>query len=361
MQLPRHHKLPVNHLAAVFNKTTATYKFYWFMSLLELLVERGNTRIPIHDILIRMICNSWYPVNYFKVSFGFFDMLGKNIQEIMQITEACRDIPKLELFELLLNTNNRNVNALINHFDRQVPYRFLSPWFPSKSNKDVVDLSGQFTNDCLYRIITTGPKAIEVNPKWINYLLRNYRILIDYCYWNLTLYLQDKNPNVPDIPNKLIKPMERSPLTKQRRFWNGFLTERRLKNEQVFCIYTATSLGTGNFAVEHFIPYSFVSHDLMWNLVPVEPAINISKSNKLPLLESHLDGFSRLQQLGLQYAYQQNPNNKLLEDYLHLGDGISDLVHLSPADFRQRYHKLLSPLVQIAENMGFEYFCNDRA
>ncbi len=73
MQLPRHHKLPVNHLAAVFNKTTATYKFYWFMSLLELLVERGNTRIPIRDILIRMICNSWYPVNYFKVSFAIFD------------------------------------------------------------------------------------------------------------------------------------------------------------------------------------------------------------------------------------------------------------------------------------------------
>ncbi len=94
----------------------------------------------------------------------------------------------------------------------------------------------------------------------------------------------------------------------------------------------------------------------MWNLVPVDPVINIKKSNKLPLLANHLDNFSKLQQMGLQAAYQKSPNNKLLEDYLHLGDGISDLVHLSPADFRQRYHKLLSPLVQIAENMGFEYW-----
>jgi 5-methylcytosine-specific restriction endonuclease McrA len=356
MQLPRHHKLPVNHLAAVFNKTTATYKFYWFISLLELMVERGNTRIPIRDILIRMICNSWYPVNYFKVSFGFFDMLAKNIQEIMQITDAGRDIPKLDLFELLLTSDNRTLNSLINHFDRQVPYRFLSPWFPSKSNKDIVELSSHFSNDCLYRIIETKPKTIEVNKKWINYLLRNYRIFIDFCYWNLTLYLQDKNPNVPDIPNKLIKPMERSPLTRQRKFWRGFLDERRMESEQVFCIYTATPLGTGNFAVEHFIPYSFVSHDLLWNLVPVDPAINASKSNKLPILEQHLDSFSRLQQMGLQAAWQKNPNNKLLEDYLHLGGGISDLVHLSPADFRLRYQKLLSPLVQIAENMGFEYW-----
>jgi hypothetical protein len=99
-----------------------------------------------------------------------------------------------------------------------------------------------------------------------------------------------------------------------------------------------------------------VSHDLLWNLVPVDPAINASKSNKLPILEQHLDSFSRLQQMGLQAAWQKNPNNKLLEDYLHLGGGISDLVHLSPADFRLRYQKLLSPLVQIAENMGFEYW-----
>ncbi len=319
-------------------------------------MERGNTRIPIRDILIRMICNSWYSVNYFKVSFGFFDMLEKNIREIMKVTEAGRDIPKLDLFELLLNSENKNVNSLINHFDKQVPYRFLSPWFPSKSNRDIIELSGQFTNDCLYRIIETRPKSIEVNKKWLNYLLRNYRILIDFCYWNLTLYLQDKNPNVPDIPNKLIKPMERRPLTRQRKFWNAILNESQMESEMVACIYTAKPLNKENFSVEHFIPYSFVSHDLMWNLVPVDPVINVTKSNKLPLLENYLDGFSRLQQMGLQSAYKKNPNNKLLEDYMHLGDGISDLVHLSPTDFRQRYRKLLLPLVQIAENMGFEYW-----
>ena len=358
MQLPNHRKLPVNHLAAVFNKTTAAYKFYWFISLLELLVERGNTRIPIRDILIRMICNSWYPVNYFKVSFGFFDMLGKNIKEIMLLTDASRDIPKMELFELLLNSNNKKVNSLINHFDRQVPYRFLSPWFPKRNNHEIVQLSHDFTHDCLYRFIESRPKAIEVNKNWINYLLRNYRIIIDFCYWNLALYLQDKNPNVPDIPNKLIKPMARSPLTRQRKFWNDFLNECRVQSGQVICIYTGLPLSPESFSVEHFIPYSFVSHDLMWNLVPVDPVINVVKSNKLPLLTNHLDRFSRLQQMGLQFTYQKNPNNKLLEDYLHLGDSISDLVLLPPADFRQRYHKLLSPLVQIAENMGFEYWNN---
>ena len=45
---------------------------------------------------------------------------------------------------------------------------------------------------------------IEINPYWVDYLTRNVRVLKDFCFWNLALFLQSKNPNVPDIPNKLV-------------------------------------------------------------------------------------------------------------------------------------------------------------
>nr|WP_238383860.1 HNH endonuclease domain-containing protein [Olivibacter domesticus] len=32
--------------------------------------------------------------------------------------------------------------------------------------------------------------------------------------------------------------------------------------------------------MERFIPYSFVSHDQIWNLIPSNNSFNISKSNK---------------------------------------------------------------------------------
>ncbi|MFN5883821.1 MAG: HNH endonuclease domain-containing protein, partial [Bacteroidota bacterium] len=48
------------------------------------------------------------------------------------------------------------------------------------------------------------------------------------------------------------------------------------------CIYTNNDLVIGNYAVEHFVPYSFVSHDLMWNLIPADTSFNSSKSDKLP-------------------------------------------------------------------------------
>jgi hypothetical protein len=34
MTLPVNENLPVHLLAACFNKTSATYKFYWFLSIL---------------------------------------------------------------------------------------------------------------------------------------------------------------------------------------------------------------------------------------------------------------------------------------------------------------------------------------
>uniref|UniRef100_UPI0040483A9D HNH endonuclease domain-containing protein n=1 Tax=Mariniflexile sp. TaxID=1979402 RepID=UPI0040483A9D len=51
----------------------------------------------------------------------------------------------------------------------------------------------------------------------------------------------------------------------------------------VDCIYTGEKLIKGNYAVEHFIPYSFVSHDLIWNLIPADKSFNSSKSNRLPI------------------------------------------------------------------------------
>src|SRR5690606_8423234 len=102
----------------------------------------------------------------------------------------------------------------------------------------------------------------------------------DYVYWNLSLFLQVRNPNVPDIPNKLIKPAMRNSLTKQRKFWDYVID----KNGPLKCIYTGKELHKGKYHVEHFVPYSFVSHDQIWNLIPSDNSFNISKSNKLPPL-----------------------------------------------------------------------------
>lgn len=37
MILPQNNKLPISYLAEIFNNTTATYKFYWFVAMLDIM------------------------------------------------------------------------------------------------------------------------------------------------------------------------------------------------------------------------------------------------------------------------------------------------------------------------------------
>lgn len=55
--LPAAENLPVNLLASCFNKTSTSYKFYWFLSLLE-QVELGESKIPKTQFFFGMIAHS---------------------------------------------------------------------------------------------------------------------------------------------------------------------------------------------------------------------------------------------------------------------------------------------------------------
>jgi hypothetical protein len=97
------------------------------------------------------------------------------------------------------------------------------------------------------------------------------------------------------------------------------------------------------------VPYSFVSHDQIWNLIPSDNTFNISKSNKLPPLKKYFDSFYDLQELAIQTYIMDKPKERLLEDYLYIG---TDLKHgLS----REKFFDVINPLVTIASNNGFEF------
>lgn len=348
MILPHSNDLPVNYLASCFNNTSATYKYYWFLSILQSL-ESGDSWIKKNELFSRMIANAWYTVNYFHVSFGKQDLIQEAIHKLKSLEGITVDENQSIIIHKLTTTPNRNTEKVLWHFDKNVPHWFLSPWFPKiGSEKDtarekrVYNESKAYYNNCLYALYD---EAIEINPAWKVYLLKNSRVLKDFCYWNLALFLQLKNPNVPDIPNKLIKPAIRNGLTKQRKqFWDLVINEI----DDVRCIYTNEKLTIGNYAVEHFIPYNFVSHDLIWNLIPADKSFNSSKSDKLPPLEKYFDSFYTLQKTAIEIVSEKTPKNKFLEDYLTI---FPDLKNLNREKFKER----IQPLITIASNNGFEF------
>jgi hypothetical protein len=340
MDLPVDEELPVHLLAACFNNTSATYKFYWFLSLLQ-QVEKGDPTISKNGLFAGMISHAWYTVNYFKVSFGVQDKLQQAISRIKITENLTIDANSSAIFEHLSSTRNNGTLRDLRYFNGEVPHRFLSPWLRATGKAQVYEASRRFENQCVYALFDTH---IEMNPAWMRYLQRHAGILRSFCYWHLSLYLQAKNPNVPDIPNKLIKNPVRKALGEQRKFWDIVLNELG----GVDCIYTNRKLIVGDYAVEHFLPYAFVSHDLMWNLIPADRSFNSSKSDKLPPLDRYFEPFFLLQSSAIEIVLAKAPKNKLLEDYLTI---IPDLCLFE----KQRVFDQISPITTIALNNGFEY------
>lgn len=342
MKLPNQNGLPINLLAACFNNTVASYKFYWLLSILQ-SVENENFKIPKRELFARMISNAWFTVNYFHLSFGKQDLIQNAVHLLNKIEKISVDEKRESVFlKLLTTTNNETVKQLW-HFNNNVPHWFLSPWFSKMNKAEMYSESKSFSNKCLYALQND---EIEINPEWNNYLTSNARVLKDFCYWNLTLFLQAKNPNVPGIPNKLIKPAIRKNLTQQRtQFWDLVLNEMGSVN----CIYTGEKLTVGKYAVEHFIPYSFVSHDLIWNLIPADKSFNSSKSNKLPPLEKYFNSFFALQKKAIEIVTKKSPKSKLLEDYLTI------FPDLQKSFSKDKFRKIIEPLISIASNNGFEF------
>lgn len=341
MNLPQENNLSINLLSSIFNKTSATYKFYWFLAIIE-SVEEGKIEIDKKDLFIKMISNSWYSVNYFNLSFGIQDLIQDSINKLTIIENLKIDESKESIEKLLSSSENNLTKNILNHFDKNVPHWFLSPWYPNTSKNEVYSLSLERVNNPIYSL---SKEKIFVNEIWVEYLLKNAKILKDFIFWNLALYLQKRNPNVPDIPNKLIKPAIRESLTKQRKFWD-FVLEYE---DDIKCIYTGDKIEIGNYDVEHFIPYSFVSHNQIWNLIPSQKAFNIRKSNKLPKMEEYFEAFYQLQKKAIDVYNTEKPKEKLLFDYYNIGFDVSRNFD------KKKFYNTVNPLVNIASNNGFQF------
>lgn len=350
--IPQSEYLSTNNLSRVFNSTTATYKFYWFLSLLQMHNEEGAYRMSVWDLVIRMVANAWFPIHYFHLSFGSMDSLHKIVTELQWITALPMDARREDVVACLQSQlDNKEVKKLLTTLTVNVPYRFLSPWINYTSDSDVINRSHAYENGCLYSIQKSKTEFyITINPVWNKYLQDYYGILTDFINWNLTLFLQSRNPNIPNIPNKLSRPIERTSLNKQRKFWDDVIKI----GGSVHCIYTGKEIRIGNYAVDHFMPWSFVAHDQLWNLVPADNSINSSKSDKLPPLDRYLQKMAEEHRKAIKIYLEAGKKESALDDFSSLGYTPRDLLQLNRERFLTAYQQTFNPLFQIAQNMGYE-------
>lgn len=319
---------------------------------MQIHAKTENLNINVWDIVTRMVANAWYPIHYFKLSFGKSDSLYGIVNQLHKGINIPIDAGVEAVIEGIKSYNESPfVKKLLRTLTLYVPYKFLSPWLGSSTDREIVRRSQMLENDCLYSIHKDGTDFyININPKWNDFLHRHYNVLMDFAYWNLTLFLQARNPNVPAIPNKLIRPEIRNSLTAQHNYWNDII---RLSGP-VNCIYTGRELYINEYDLDHFIPWSFVSHDLLWNLIPADGSINSSKSNRLPDLNIYLPKLASMQLHGLKTFIKSGKSPDILEDFISLGYTANELVNMSDAEFLNVFERTFTPMNQIALNIGFE-------
>jgi hypothetical protein len=360
MNLPASSTLPVEHLAAAFGEVTNSYKFYWFMAILDQVRQQPAAVLPIHDLLVRMIASAWYPASYFRLSFGKQDRLG---QAALQVGGAAglSGLQRQGVVQAIQASlvGDPSLARLVDSLGKYVPYRFLRPFFARelrgledwKVNQRLEDLAQQAFSGpnppCLYRF-APGP-AIEIHPQWLAYLAQHIPILSGFCLWNLANYLQKHNPNVPNIGGKLFEPSQRD-LAQARKFWRSAFE----RIGPLTCIYSGQGMPDSGYSLDHFLPWRFVAHDLLWNIVPAPRSVNSSKSDVLPDFERYFDPFTRLQFRAVQ-AVAGARKSQLLEDHLLLldVDSLAALQSLPLGAFQDKLHKAVAPQFQIAANMGF--------
>jgi hypothetical protein len=164
----------------------------------------------------------------------------------------------------------------------------------------------------------------------------------------LDSYLNKNNPNVPNIQEKLKNDNKRD-LTIGRRFWNIYLNIHPLR-----CIYCDGKILHDNYSLDHYLPWSYCSHDYLWNLIPTRKEINSSKSDSIPSSEVYLNKFIFTQLNALRAVSEVNLDNKLLEDYaIYFNDSIESILDYGREKFLIEYRNRLIPQIQIAKNMGF--------
>ncbi|MDB9338750.1 MULTISPECIES: HNH endonuclease domain-containing protein [Cyanophyceae] len=365
--LPNADNLNISALAGLFDSTTNSYKYLYFLSLLD-IIKRSNfdnlSSISFRTIIVEMLANAWYPHKYFKLFFGIQDQITNKLDALeLEITEPILKFRDTDKKLLRTTVNNQNIDDIVNYIGRYVPYRLIRPFFTQDTrglkdydvNQAIINLSNnQFdTQKPLYCFKAENNKdcnAIVLHPEWIQYLKENYIIVRGWASWEWLNYMQQRNPSIPNVVNKLYMPQQRDSLANQTKYWKIIL-----EHQDIECIYSQVKLDKNEISLDHYLPWSFVAHDQLWNLIPTTKSVNSSKSNNLPS-QKYFSDFVELQYVGLNISYENISKNQWLK---YTEPFVSELK-VSQADdllnleiLKNAYERTIQPLSSLATIQGF--------
>lgn len=295
--------LDVESFSLMLKNPSYCYKFYWVEAIVRLISE-DVSETTFNDIIDEMIVNAWYSVLEFHIHLSGMiegkvkDGLERAVILLKELSGLEGNASKVEIknaikqYELELKpykeqlTNMVPYRALSGFFDK---YKESADWNSPRRMVAYIDRVDQ-VNILPY---TLGPssklkKEVYFNPAWMKMIQDNTVNILGWIQYEKVKWLQNNNPEVPGLVYKLA-PMDEKmrKLKKVHALWD---TVMRL--QPIYDVFKDTVIDIGRYDVDHFIPWSFVMNDELWNLMPMDSSLNSSKSNKLPKWNPFFEKFA---------------------------------------------------------------------
>jgi hypothetical protein len=354
------------------------YKFYWLEAAVNLISE-NVTHTTFDAVIDEMIANAWYSVVEFHVHLSGIssdgsvrDGLERAVCKLQELSGLASNMSKIEIKNAISKFNSQ-IKKEKEQLTNMVPYRALAGFFNNSNEppewgsvRRMVSYIEKINSvNILPYTLGEGSKLrreIYFSLPWIEMIQDNTVSILGWIQYEKIKWLQTNNPEVPGLVYKLAPLDEKMrKLSNVRKLWEGVL-----ECHPVTDVFTGKLIETGNYDVDHFIPWSFVMNDELWNLMPMDSSLNSSKSNRLPKWNPFFEKFAENQYLLYGMIYEKEGIHRLFEkcykDNLHSIWANQELYRKgnSKIEFLNILSKNMQPVYDSAKRQGYEVWNREK-
>lgn len=365
--------LDIEGFSHMMKNPSYCYKFYWLEAIVQLISE-GVTETTFDAVIDEMICNAWYSVREFHIHLSGMqvdgqvrDGLERAVVCLSELSGLPANASKVEI-KNAIKAHTESLKAAKEQLTNMVPYRALAGFFDkAEENADwgsvrrMTAYIERINKNVVLLPYTLGKssklkKEIYFQPSWMEMIQDNTVSILGWIQYEKVKWLQNNNPEVLGLVYKLA-PMDEKmrKLNNVRKLWEGILELCEVRD-----VFTGAAIVSKHYDVDHFIPWSFVMNDELWNLMPMDSALNSSKSNRLPKWDPFFERFAANQYLLYGFIHEKAGIHKLFEgcyrDNLHSIWAGRELYRKgnSQEEFYNILQKNMQPVYDSARRQGYE-------
>lgn len=363
--------LDVESFSLMMKDPSYCYKFYWLEAIVK-LISANVTETTFEQIIDEMIANAWYSVREFHIHLSGIqngevrDGLERGVLTLAGMSDLPSSASKTEI-KNAVTEYAQELKPFKEQLTNNVPYRALAGFFqriPGDVSWNSTTKMVEYIEDVNKKItlpytLGKSPKLkreVRFNQTWVEMIQDNTVAILGWIQYEKMKWLQMNNPEVPGLVYKLAPLDEKMrKLNNVRKLWEGIM-----ELQPVLDIFTGNEIVKNKYDVDHFIPWSFVMNDELWNLMPMDSGLNSSKSNHLPKWDPFFKLFSENQFLMYTLVQKNSHIRKLYEgcyrDNLHSLWAGQELYR--PGNTQREFNAILErnmhPIYDSARRQGYE-------